>query len=188
MTLLTTRCLSFFSLENNTLVRKRKDFAQAIWIRDRLYSIPGWSFLCQHSHLANLLRSQVSKHFIRKLAEENKVPSQTSKTPTKEQMTLTKALLDEIEGELEHRGIPLLILNIPLFHKGDIIDNFPADRLRDHSSNTVIIHVKDQIYHSHSTQDLSYEKDSHPTPLAHRLIAEFLRTIIPQVYAERFMS
>ena len=176
-----------FSFENNTLVRKRKDFVPAIWIRDRLYSIPGWSFLCQHSHLVNLMRSRVSKHLIWKLAEENNIPAQTSKASTKEQMALTTALLQEMEVELENHGIPLMILNIPLIHNGEIIDNYPANHLRDHSINTVTIQVKEQIYMSHPAQDLSYEKDSHPTPHAHSLIAEFLRTIIPRIYAERFM-
>src|SRR5574341_82819 len=40
-----------FNVVDGALVPDHPGFAPALYIRDRLYSLPGWSFLCQHSHL-----------------------------------------------------------------------------------------------------------------------------------------
>lgn len=161
-----------FSVTDGKLIQKKETFVPAIYIRDRLYAIPGYSFLCQNSHLVNFIRNRASGFFIGQLAQQNSISSQTSQVLSQPEEELTMLLMDEMMREVEQHRVPLLILNIPVVSKGNIISNFPGKRIREHASNVHIMDVNDTIYSRHGLSELSYEKDSHPRPFAHELIGK----------------
>lgn len=162
-----------FEIRDDRLVQSKETFVPALYIRDRLYSIPGYSFLCQHSHVVNFIRNRFSGYFIRRLGEQRGIASETSNVLTSDQIKLTSLLLDAVIAETGARQVPLIILNIPLLHEGRAIKNLPIE----HLPKTVlveIVDVEDQIYAGHSVQDISYRQDAHPRPLGHKLIADWL--------------
>ena len=169
-----------FSVTNGQLIQRQQAFVPAIYIRDRLYLIPGYSFLCQHSHLVNFIRNRVSGFFIEQLAKQNNISSQTSRTLSGQEAELTGLLVDEVISEVRQHQLPFLILNIPLISKGEVISNLPTDRLHIDPSFVHIVDVKSAVYSTHEHEELSYAKDSHPKPFAHQLIGRWLATFIQQ--------
>jgi len=169
-----------FKIEDGTLVPTQQAFVPAIYVRDRLYSFPGYSFLCQNSHALNFIRNQVSGFFIEQLARQNNISSQTSSTLTHEESELTALLLERMVAEVSAHRVPMLVLNIPVIERGQFIDNFPKERpLRQSIADRVyVIDVKKTIYEGHALRDLSYEKDAHPTPYAHRIIGRWLSNFV----------
>ncbi len=169
-----------FSVTDGHLVQREQVFVPAIYIRDRLYLIPGYSFLCQHSHFVNFIRNRLSGFFIKQLAQQNSISSQTSQVLSPLETELTVLLINEMIKEVQQQHhVPLLILNIPLIAKGQIVDNFPESRIREDAALSVhVLAVKDIAYAGHALGDLSYEKDAHPKPLGHELIGKGVAAFI----------
>ncbi|MCA9423347.1 MAG: hypothetical protein KC592_20175, partial [Nitrospira sp.] len=132
------------------------------------------------SHLVNFMRSHASGFFIERLAQQNKISSQTSPSLSDKESELTGFLLNEVINEAQNRQLPLIILNIPVISNGEVISNLPMDRLHVDPSSVHIVDVNKAVYSSHDIDELSYEKDSHPKPLAHQLIGKWLRAFIQQ--------
>ncbi len=168
-----------FVAKEGVLVRAERGFVPALYIRDRLYSIPGYSFLCQHSHVLNFVRNHLSGFFIERLARQNGISSQTSSALTADESELTALLLAQVMRETADHDVPLVLLNIPLVYQGEVIDNLPRHRLppldpaRHH-----LVNVGRVVYRDHAPEQLSYERDSHPKAYAHRLIGEWLAHFI----------
>lgn len=166
-----------FKIENGSLVQDQKSFVPATFIRDQLYKIPGYSFLSQHSHLLNFIRSQFSSYYTKKLGRENKIKSTTPRVLSKKQMELTAALINEFISELNNNKLPLIILNIPLISQGRTFTNLPKELIKS-DKFTYLIDVKEEIYSGHSLEKISYKKDRHPKPFGHQLIAEWLESFV----------
>lgn len=166
-----------FKVVNGQLVQDRGAFVPALYIRDHLYSIPGWSFLCQHSHVVNFLRNVASGFFQRKLGAQESMASTTPDQLTAEESELTAALINEIAFETTRHGAKFILLNIPVVINGHTIDNLPRHLINGPDS-ILNIDVGKEVYAGHSIDDLSYAKDSHPKPLAHQLIADYLADYI----------
>jgi len=169
-----------FNISEGKLVSVNQVFEPAILLRDRLYSIPGYSFLCQHSHVVNFVRNQMSGFFIEQLGRQHHISSQTSETLTPKESELTGLLLTRAIVEVSERHVPLIIVNIPLVHQGTLIDNIPRHLLPQQDSVPLyhLMDAKNAIYASYPLTDLSYGKDAHPTPYAHRLIGDWLSQFI----------
>lgn len=172
-----------YRVREGKLIRNQEDFVPAIFIRDRLYAIPGYSFLCQHSHLVNFVRNRFSAFFSEQLTQQNRLNSKTTGILSPLESELTSLLLSEVVSEAARRHIPLVTLNIPLISEGEIVTNLPSDRLVGNQSS-YILDVAREMYGSERLDLLSYDKDCHPKPFAHRLIgeklAEFVRLNILQ--------
>lgn len=167
-----------YAVAGGKLRRLEQAFVPAIFIRDHLYTIPGYSFLCQHSHVVNFIRNRASGFFIHRLAQDNQISSQTSRTITAAEAELTTLLLQELMADLKQRRIPLIVLNIPLIREGEMIGNLPLENLQFEPPDSYLFDVGEEIYDGQSFSVLSYEKDSHPRPHAHRLIGEKLSVLI----------
>lgn len=167
-----------YKVVNGKLLKDQNSFVPAIFIRDHLNSIPGYSFLSQRSHLINFLRNSLSYYFITKLAEESNLdPSTSPKKLTEKEATLTVALIEQMYKELNKNNIPLIVLNIPVLQLGEVYSNFP-DELINSQVNSVVVDVNKQIFDGYAPNDLYYIVDCHPKPLGHQLIAEWLETYI----------
>lgn len=164
-----------FEIEDGKLLRDRTDYVPAAFIRDRLYKIPGYSFLSQHSHLINFIRFKFANYYIRKLGQEREMTIVKPKTFNNESIELTAALLNDIIAELGSHNIPLLILNIPIFSK-ESSDNFPETAIIT-NKNTYLIDVEKQIYKNQPTGN-NYYGDGHIKPFAHKIIGEWLEDFI----------
>jgi len=164
-----------FTVEDGMLCRTEDDFIPGIYLRDRLYAIPGYSFFSQHSHLFTFCRQKASSVVLRRLrkkAEFHSTPIEETKEQNKGNATnqselLTKLLLEKYAADVTQTGTKLLLV--------DIVDKqlrscFPTDL--KHDTNTKIISTYDVLNRS---QDESrkpfYEIDSHPTADGHRAIA-----------------
>jgi lysophospholipase L1-like esterase len=175
-----------FSVVDGQLVRTAETFVPALYVRDRLYAIPGYGFLCDHSHVVNLVRSRLSAFFLDYLGRANRTSSEISSVLTSEEAQLTGLLLQEVARVADERGVPLVILNIPVILKGQVIENFPASVFQLNQEFPMVVAVAREVYASHSTEELSYREDSHPRPYGHRLIGEELARVVSQrVWANR---
>jgi hypothetical protein len=169
-----------FSVGDGQLVRTAETFVPALYVRDRLYAIPGYGFLCDHSHVVNFVRSRLSAFFLDYLGRANRTSSEISSVLTPEEAQLTGLLLQEVARVAHEREVPLVILNIPVILKGQVIENFPTSVARLNQEFPVVVDVAREVYASHSTEELSYREDSHPRPYGHRLIGEELARIVSQ--------
>ncbi len=163
-----------FSVANDRLVRTAEAFVTALYIRDRLYAIPGYGFLCEHSHAVNFLRGRLSAFFLEYLGRANGTSSEIKPGLTVEEAELTRRLLQEVGAVTHERAVPLVILNIPVILKGRMIDNFPQDQAGTGRAWPVVVNVGREVYANHALEELSYRDDSHPKPYGHRLIGEAL--------------
>ncbi|BCA57127.1 hypothetical protein W02_42670 [Nitrospira sp. KM1] len=166
-----------FRVTDGRLVRTEHAFVPAIYVRDRLYQLPGYSFLCQHSHVVNFIRDRLSMYFTRRLGEQQDIQSESSTTLTREQTELTSRLLRAVSDETTRREIPLIVLNIPLYGKTELTQNMPPGALPD-SSLIDNVDVAENIYEGHSVEEIQYKKDGHPKPFAHALIADWLAAFV----------
>jgi hypothetical protein len=166
-----------FKVVNGQLVQDQDAFVPALYVRDHLYNIPGWSFLCQHSHAVNFLRNVASGFFQRRLGAQESMASTTPDQLTAEESELTAALINEVAAETTRHGAKFILLNIPVVVNGHTIDNLPR-HLINGSDSVLNIDVGKEVYAGHSIDYLSYAKDSHPKPLAHHLIADYLARYI----------
>jgi len=168
-----------FSVEDGRLVRKEESFAPALFIRDHLSDMPGYSFLCQHSHVMNFVRSRFSAFFMDRLGKkyQSSVEIKPELTPT--ERVLTESLIKEIlQTATVEQGVPLVILNIPVILDNRVIQNFPVEALDQTDVSTLLVDVEHAIYNEHRLDELSYPNDAHPKPLAHRLIGEELARVV----------
>ncbi|TKB76745.1 MAG: hypothetical protein E8D45_05820, partial [Nitrospira sp.] len=148
-----------FRVEGGAAVRESQDFVPAIAIRDRLYSIPGYSFLCQHSHLVNFVRNRVSAYFVKSLAEEHRISFDVEETVSLKERELTGALLQALAVETAERSIPLVILNMPVLTDGRRVANFPRDIETSLPATVSVVDVGTAIYRARPPGALSYAKD-----------------------------
>ena len=119
-------------LQDGKLVRNPNPADPAIFLRDHLSKIPGYTFLCQRSSLLNLLRSKLSNHFRGKLSEKHKLDrnSYVTDKPNPEQVALTAPLLDEFIKTCADRWIKVLVLNLPMELDGKWMRNMPTHKLK----------------------------------------------------------
>ncbi len=137
-------------------------------------AIPGYGFLCDHSHVVNFLRGRLSAFFLEYLGRANGTSSEIKSELTVEEAELTRRLLQEVQRVAHERIVPLVILNIPVILKGRMIDNFPQDQAGIGRAWPVVVNVGREVYANHALEELSYRDDSHPKPYGHRLIGEAL--------------
>lgn len=164
-----------FIVEEGVLCRAEDDFIPGIYLRDRLYAIPGYSFFSQHSHLFTFLRQKASSVVLRRLrkkAEFHSTPIEETKEQNKgntanQSALLTKLLLERYTNDVTQTGAKLLIV--------DIVDKrlkscFPIGL--KHNDSTRIISTFDVLKRSwDEDRKPFYENDSHPTAEGHRAIA-----------------
>lgn len=166
-----------FKVEEGKLTKDEEAYAPALYIRDRLYRIPGYSFLSQHSHFVNFVRRRFSKFFARKLARDSNIDTVQS-VLSEETAALTAAVVDEFIRTVEEANIPLIILDIPYISSdGVVFSNLPVERLHM-SERATLVDVRTEIYGDRAIEDISYKKDCHPKPLGHRIIAEWIENHI----------
>lgn len=164
-----------FTVEEGALCRTEDDFIPGIYLRDRLYAIPGYSFFSQHSHLFTFFRQKASSIVIRRLrkkAEFHSTPVEKRERPdegnaTNRSAILTKLLLERYTNDVTQTGAKLLVV--------DIVDKrlksrFPIDL--KHNARSRIVSTYDALKRSLDEGRKSfYESDSHPTAEGHRTIA-----------------
>jgi hypothetical protein len=162
-----------FRVENGKLVRDQDSFVPATYIRDRLYRIPMYSFLSQHSHLLNLVRIRASSFFQKKLGEKDQFETVVPEMMNTAQTTLTAALINELVMEISRRDTSIIILDIPMMGPDGFSSNFPKDKIIDHDG-LYIVDVYKEVYEGHLDKRTYYKLDGHPTPYGHKLIGEWL--------------
>jgi len=164
-----------FTVEEGVLCRTEDDFIPGIYLRDRLYAIPGYSFFSQHSHLFTFFRQKASSVVLRRLRKKTEFHStpieetkeQNKGNATNQNALLTKLLLRKHVDDVAQTGAKLLIV--------DIVDKrlkscFPTDV--EHDTNTMAISTYDALKRSRDEgRKPFYEIDSHPTAEGHRAIA-----------------
>ena len=166
-----------FTVKNGELCRHENSFVPAMYLRDRLYKIPGYAFLSQHSHLLNFLRHRFSRYFLQKLGEEIKVTRVIPHTLTDEQATLTALLINKIISITGEKEIPLVVLNIPSVRGKYLINNLPVE-LIDFNEMAYVVDCTKELYDKYDAEVLAYKRDCHLTPFTHRLIGELLADFI----------
>jgi hypothetical protein len=167
-----------FRIVGEDIVRDDDEFVPAIYLRDRLYAIPGWTYLCQHSHVVNLMRSRLSGLFVDALGRKHHMQSTVPRTLSEKEAKLTALLITALQRDSREHGAAFVLLNIPAIFEGEVIDNCPTELLPFSSNGFHVINVNHEIYRGHSVEQLSFRKDSHPTAFAHRLIAEYVSRFV----------
>ena len=167
-----------YSVSGERLVRNREAFEPALYIRDRLYSIPGYALLCDHSHVVNFLRSRFSAFFLEYLGRRHRTSAEIRTNLTEDEARLTRLLLDRVAAEAEARQVPLVILNVPVIQKGRVVQNFPDNAVPPGRAGAILVDVAADVYRGHPVEALAYEQDCHPKPFGHRLIAQELARVI----------
>ena len=119
------------------------------------------------------MRNVASGFFQRRLGARENTASTTPDQLTAEESELTAALINALASETARHGARFILLNIPVVVKGTTINNLQR-HLINRSDSILYIDVGKETYAGHSIEDLYYAKDSHPKPLAHQLIADYL--------------
>lgn len=181
-----------FTVEEGVLCRTEDDFIPGIYLRDRLYAIPGYSFFSQHSHLFTFFRNTASSivtRRLRKKAEFHSTPAEEAKKQDKGNATdqsslLTKLLLEKYADDVTQTGARLLIV--------DIVDKrltscFPTDL--EHNESSRIVSTYDTFKRSrYEGRKPFYESDSHPTAEGHRAIATCIYEALQDEWASTTLS
>ncbi len=171
-----------FTVRRDGLERATPSFTPALYVRDHLSAIPGYSFLCQQSHLLNFVRARLSAFFMDRLGRQYQTSTEIRSELTPGERLLTEAVLRDVyRSTWVERGLPLVVLNIPVVLEGRVIQNFPVQRLAESGDLVEVVDVSRSVYQGRSLQDLSYQHDSHPKPQAHRLIGEELAGAIERI-------
>ena len=168
-----------YRLQDGKLVPNPHVKEPSIYLRDRLSRIPGYTFLCQHSYLVNFLRLKASGFFRGTLSRKHALGfnSYTGESVTEEQLTLTSALNDEIIRVCTERGVPVVILNIPMEVHGAWMQNLPADRLKL-KERARIVDVAKEIWQAENIWNIAKPESYHPKARGHELIADWLAEYI----------
>ncbi len=168
-----------FAMEGRELVRAGDAFTPALYLRDHLAAIPGYSFLCQHSHLLNFVRSRFSAFFMDYLGKKHQSSIDIHPVLSPTEDALTTSLLREVRRTaVMMQGVPLVVLNIPVILDGHPIQNFPEQAFDATDPAVAVIDVERTVYRGHAVSELSYPNDAHPKPFAHRLIGAALAQTI----------
>jgi hypothetical protein len=168
-----------YRLEDGKLIRSEKAEDKAIFIRDRLSRIPGYTFFCQHSYFLNFLRYKASGHFRAKAQASAHLPpgSYTTNTPEEHASVMTAALVDEIIRVCNERGVPILIFNIPMEVNGVWTKNMPIEKLKL-KDKAKIVDVATEIWGQEDIWKIATPGSYHPKARGHELIAEWLAKYI----------
>ncbi|MBI4847222.1 MAG: hypothetical protein HY808_01405 [Nitrospirae bacterium] len=179
---------NLFKVENGKLIRNAEVFAPALFIRDRLNKVPGYTFLSQHSHFVNFLRNRISYSIIRTIGKAHKIDSYV---PVKEKITakeneLTAMLLNEFIQEGYKHNISVIILDIPeMINKKQSYSNLPTELLLL-NNKTFLVDVQKQIFESYPLLEINYKVDKHLRPLGHELIGDWLSAFVKErIWAEK---
>lgn len=178
-----------FTVEKGVLRRTENDFIPGIYLRDRLYAIPGYPFFSQHSHLFTLFRNTASGIVLRRLKKNvgfhstlaEKRKGQDKGNATNQSALLTTLLLKRYAYDVTQTGAKLLLV--------EIVDKrlrscFPTDL--EHDTNTRIISTYDVLNRSQDEgRKPFYESDSHPTAEGHRAIAACIYEALQDEWASR---
>jgi len=164
-----------FAIEEGALCRTESDFLPGIYLRDRLYAIPGYSFFSQHSHLFTFFRNKASGIVWRRLnkkaglantsAEERNM--QDKGNITDQSALLTKLILEKYADDVTQTGAKLLLV--------DIVDKrldsyLPTDL--NLTADTMILSTYDSLKRcSDENCKPFYRVSMHPTAEGHKVIA-----------------
>jgi lysophospholipase L1-like esterase len=169
-----------YRVQDGKLVRNAKVIEPALYLRDHLSRIPGYTFLCQHSYFINFLRQSASSHFRSKAGQKHALEAQAfiSDKPNEQQIVLTSALLDEIIRVCIDRGIRVVVLNIPMEKQGAWMQNLPTDRL-GLKPGVRIVDVASDVWQDENIWNIAHKNGSyHPKARGHELIADWLANYI----------
>jgi len=164
-----------FTIKEGVLSRTKNNFIPGIYIRDRLYAIPGYSFLSQHSHLLTLLRTAASARVMARLKDKagfrdphsEKREEQGVGNDTGQTALLTKLLIERYAGDVAETGAKLFIVDLA---DKSWMSSFPTGI--KHNERTRIVSVLDAFKRSRDEgRKLFYEHIGHPTAEGHRVIA-----------------
>jgi hypothetical protein len=181
---------NLFFLKGDTLQREARTYLPAVKARAALSSIPGYRWLTENSQLLNVVRNRISwlmKGAMNKKRNEMLAARVRSGNPTKggtgvasyEEM-LAARLLDEIYKECDKRGIPLLILDIPLIKLSskDISTNIPI-HLMQLRNKVIFVEAGDILAPYRGKREIHWEEYSgHWRPWVHHLVAAALADTI----------
>ena len=101
----------------------------------------------------------------------------TSDKPSAPQIALTSALVDEIIRVCTERGVPILILNIPMEVQGVWMQNMVPDRLKL-KDRTRIVDVAKEVWQREDIGKIATKGSYHPKARGHELIADWLADYI----------
>jgi len=180
-----------FDVREGALCRNESVFIPGIYLRDRLYAIPGYSFISQHSHLFTFFRHKASSLVLRRLrkkAEFHSTPigettEQDKRNAANKSALLTKLLLERYADDVTQTGAKLLIV--------DIVDKlltlcFPTDF--EHDDGTRIVSTFDALKCPRDEDRKPfYESDSHPTEEGHRAIAACIYETLRNEWASEIL-
>lgn len=170
-----------YSYNNGQLERESSEFQPGLYLRDRLYKIPFYSFLAQSSHLFTFARTRASALILKNLEEESYAPtrqtqakSDTSLEEIKLASDLTRELLNEYANIVTSSGAKLIIISIV---DKRFKTDFPFDL--DFGDDVFVIGTKEKFSEfAENGYNLFYELDAHPTAEGHALIAELIHQLI----------
>ncbi len=161
-----------YGLSGGQLNRKSLSFQPGLYLRDRLYKMPFYSFLSQNSHIFTFMRTQASVFVLRNLAEKNfvSVEQKISDKATEQASELTRRLLQEYARMVTSSGSDLIIVDI-----ADI--QLKTDFPDDIKLGTGVMTIATKPIFAQSLgngEELFYKVDAHPTAAGHQLIARIL--------------
>jgi len=176
-----------FTIEDGVLCRTESNFIPGIYLRDRLYAIPGYSFFSQHSHLFTFFRNKASGIVWRRLSKKAGFDStsgeekegQDKENATNRSTLLTKLLLQRYADDVTQTGAKLLLVDI----LGKRLDShLPNDLELDR--NTRIVSTYDALKRSlDEGRKPFYKGDIHPTAEGHRAIASCIYEALQDEWA-----
>jgi lysophospholipase L1-like esterase len=166
-----------YRLQEGKLFRNERASDPAFFLRDRLSRIPGYNFFCQHSYLLNFLRLKASNFFRGRVGQKHMAGSYTGENPDERQIALTAALIDQIIGACSKRGIPVVVLNIPMQENGQWMKNMPTEKLAL-SEQAKIVDVAKEIWNQEPIWNIAHTEGYHPKEKGHELIADWLANYI----------
>ncbi len=161
-----------YGLSDGELIRISSSFQPGLYMRDRIYKIPFYSFLSQKSHLFTFIRTQASALIINSLKEQNfsGIERKTNEGATEQASELTRRLLQKYAHTVTSSGSDLIILDIT---DKNMRTDFPVDV--DFGNRVKTIATKPTFSENQNeTERLFYEVDAHPTVAGHQLIAQVL--------------
>lgn len=177
-----------FRLEKGELVESSGSYQPGTYIRDRLHSIPFYSFFAQHSHLLAFVRNFLSKAIVSRRIEKNfteEVDTDFIRTSANEQSReLTQHILNLMIEEVTSSGMKLLIMNIT-HTRDDHYTNFPSDlELND---LTFVLDTTPYLKKAFERgETVFYEMDGHPTEKGHEVLANAILENLVRISPELF--
>lgn len=175
-----------YSLEDSILVRKNKKYLPAQKLRDRLYSIPLYSFLAERSQFLYFIRMQINQIVLtrawkrnhKELVDEKKDLTEQYITVTDKGKKLTARLLDEIKLTCKRDSIPFCLMDFvqeSFKVPNTFASNLPYEYLREITEDEII--STDAKFHEAAPQTQLFWRRSmgHWTPDGHIIVANLLK-------------